>query len=50
MNKSMEGLPNQRKRPQIHSSYVAQLSDIIDADPSSYGRNYGQRVIFDHGE
>ena len=24
------------KRPQRHSSYVTLLSDIIDADPSSY--------------
>ena len=27
---------NKRKRPQIHSSYVALLSDIIDVDPSNY--------------
>ena len=46
----MVELPKQSKRPQIHSNYVAQLSDIIDADPSNYGKSYDQRVTVDHGE
>ena len=50
MNKRMERLPNQSKRPQTHSSCVTQLGDIIDANPSSYGRSYDQRVTIDHGE
>ena len=29
---------------------MAQLSDIIDADPLSYGRSYDHRVPVDHGE
>ena len=32
------------KRPQTQCSYVTLLSDIIDADPSSYERK-GRRVI-----
>ena len=50
MKKSMTGLPNQSKRPQTHSSCVTQLGDIIDANPSSYGRSYDQRVTIVHGE
>ena len=50
MNKIMEGIPNQSNRPQIHSIYVEHLSDIIDIDPSSYGRSYDQRVTVDHEE
>ena len=50
MKKSMMGLPNQIKRPQTHSSCVTQLGDIIDANPSSYGRSYDQRVTVDHEE
>ena len=46
----MKGLPNQSKRPRTHSSCVTQLGDIIDANPSSYGRSYDQRVIVDHGK
>ena len=46
----MTGLPNQSKRPQTHSSCVTQLGDIIDANPSSYGRSYDQRVTIDHGD
>ena len=50
MKKSMEVIPNQIKRTMIPYSYVAQLSDIIDAKPSNYGRSYDQRVTVDHGE
>ena len=50
MKKSMTQLPNQSKRSQTHSSCVTQLGDIIDANPSSYGRSYDQRVTNDHGE
>ena len=31
-----DGNSNKSKRPYIHYSYVALLSDIIDADPSNY--------------
>ena len=50
MKKIMTGLPNQSKRPQTHSSCVTQLGDIINANPSGYGRSYDQRVTIDHGE
>ena len=38
----------ERKRPQRHSCYVTLLSDIIDADPSSYeevAKNKGKESI-----
>ena len=50
MNKSMTRLPNQIKNPHTHSSCVAKLGDIIDANSSSYGKIYDQRVTVDHGE
>ena len=48
MKKNIKGIPNQTKRPRTYSSCVTHLGDIIDANPSSYGRNYDQRVIVDH--
>ena len=36
MKKNMMILSNKGKRPQKHSSYVTLLSDIIDAEYSSY--------------
>ena len=50
MKKSMTGLTNQSKRRRTHSSCVTHLGDIIDANPSIYGRRYDKRVTVDHGE
>ena len=36
MKNNMTILSKERKRPQRHSSYVTLLSNIIDAEPSSY--------------
>ena len=36
INKKYDVASKESKRPQTHSSYVTQLSDIINVDPSSY--------------
>ena len=36
INKKYEETSKESKRPQIHSNYLTHLSDIINADPSSY--------------
>ena len=39
-----EGSLRESKRPRIYSSYKALLSDIIDADPSSFEEAVGKQV------
>ena len=46
--KEWRDLQIESKRPQTHSSCVTQSGDIIDANHSSYGRSYDQRVTVDH--
>ena len=36
INKKYDNTYKESERPQTHSNYVTQLSDIINVDPSSY--------------
>jgi len=39
-----EGPLRESKRPRIYSSYMALLSDIIDAEPSSFEEAMGKQI------
>ena len=41
---ALEGSLRESKRPRIYSSYMALLSDIIDAEPSSFEEVVGKQV------